>query len=228
MNETAKRVLDGRVLKVYRSDKADAPVVYSVDFMENGKGILKTCRELGAPAFHLVTISHIHWDEDLSPWLSGPVVSKEDHFTGGADAFLRWILDEAMPYTEGVLGNPPAPHVLCGYSMAGLFAMYAAYQTDRFDAFVSASGSLWYPRFFRFATETELASAPKAIYLSIGDKESNTKNRDLQLTVGFTKDLADIYAARGLNVKHELNPGNHYRSAGLRLAKGVTWALQQV
>ena len=37
-----------------------------------------------------------------------------------------------------------------GYSLAGLFSLWAAYQTDVFSGFAAASPSVWFPGFIEY------------------------------------------------------------------------------
>ena len=64
---------------------------------------------------------------------------------------------------------------LAGYSLAGLFALYAAHKAKAFSRFVAASPSAWFPRFVDFAKTTPFATKPQHIYLSLGDAEAKTK-----------------------------------------------------
>jgi predicted alpha/beta superfamily hydrolase len=115
--------------------------------------------------------------------------------------------------------------VLAGYSMAGLFALYAAYRTGAFDGIVSASGSVWFPDFSAFAQNTPLDPAPKCIYLSLGDAESNSRNQCLQQIESITRSLFEHYHDSGIPSTFELNSGNHFKDYDLRLAKGIAWTL---
>ena len=124
--------------------------------------------------------------------------------------------------------NAPTFRVIAGYSMGGLFALYAPYITDLFSRVVSASGSVWYPDFVSYVRENNFLRKPDAIYLSLGDRESQTKNRFLSQTEDRTKELFSIYQSRQINSIFELNPGNHFTDAPYRLAKGIAWMLKAV
>lgn len=222
-----KTEIDNMVIKVYPAEGENLPVIYSCQYMECGRLLLDQCRRIDCPPFRLVTVSRIRWDEYLSPWPSDPVVTKEDHFTGQSAQFLEWILQKAVPWVQKKMPQPPERSFLSGYSMSGLFALWSAYQTDFFNGFVCASGSLWYPDFLPYATGHALAGSPEGIYLSLGDQESATGNPALQTTESVYCAIDADYTARGIPHIFELNPGNHYRDTALREAKGFKWLLSE-
>ena len=79
----------------------------------------------------------------MAPWNS-PAASKN---AGGADDYLRLLVEEVMPRAEKELPGSLAWRGIAGYSLAGLFALYAIYQTDVFSRVGGMSGSLWFPSF---------------------------------------------------------------------------------
>ncbi len=227
-----EKQFDMCAVEVYRADSdAHVPIVYSMEYEEVGAALISECEKLAAPPFHLVTVSQIDWDASMSPWPSEKVLSDEDDFKGQADDFLRYVIDEVLPCAEGELGisgdgdNRDVCRVLSGYSMAGLFALYASYQATPFHRFVSASGSLWYPRFVDYALTHEFERLPECVYLSLGDRESRTSNETMRKVEDATRTIADELKKRGVPSIFELNKGNHFKQTTLREAKGITWAL---
>jgi len=238
---------------------ADVPVVYSLEFEERGEELLAACDVMGCAPFHLVTVSGLHWDEELSPWQAGLIVSRDDHFTGEAADTVEFLTQEVIPWAEEVLplqrkewpeeqGNESKDkrpedvlpsqgkecprvgqrRILSGYSMAGLFALYAGFKTDEFSALVSASGSLWFPDIVPFVEKNELSSAIKSAYFSIGDKESRTRNLWMKITEQNTRHISELLHQRGVITTFALNPGNHFTDTVLREAKGICWVLENV
>lgn len=226
MSEPIKQTIDNKQICIYKCGAENAPTVYANMYMEVGNAILDKCEKLGCAPFDLVSISGLRWDEELSPWPHGPVVSKDDHFTGEAGEYAKRLTELIIPRVEEMFGKP-SRRVIAGYSMGGLFALYAPYVTDAFSAAVSASGSLWYPGFAEFAKTRDFAKKPDAIYLSLGDTESRTKNKYLSQTECHTEELCSFYKQNGIKTIFELNPGNHYQNADLRLAKGLAWILNR-
>lgn len=227
MKETVSAEIDGKTVKIYRAAGDALPVVYTNDYIESGAAVRRRCAELGCPPFHLVTVSGIDWDQDMSPWPSAPVVASDDHFTGGARAYLGWLLEKVVPCAENELGLKNPVSYIAGYSMAGLFALWSLYETAFFSGAVCASGSLWYPGFRDFALRRDFRGTPAGVYLSLGDRESAVENPALQQTEEVFRTLARHLADSGTPSVFEQNPGNHYRDADIRLAKGCRWLLSQ-
>ena len=75
------------------------------------------------------------WNRDLSLWEAPPVFGKVP-FSGGAEATRNALLP-LLPEDKTLL--------LGGYSLAGLFALWTGYETDRF-AGVAAKAHLLKPR----------------------------------------------------------------------------------
>ena len=227
MGETVSTEKDGKRITLYRGSGEKLPVIYVNDYAESGELVKKRCEELGCPPFHLVTVSGIAWNQELSPWPAQPVVTKNDRFDGQAPAYLKWFLEQVIPYAEDHLELTDPVSYLAGYSMAGLFALWSLYETDYFQGAVCVSGSLWYPGFCDFALQHACRRVPDGIYLSLGDRESAARNPVLQKTEAVFQTLYKHYRNTGIAAIFELNPGNHYRDAELRIAKGYRWILSE-
>ena len=119
----------------------------------------------------------------------------ETAFTGHASATLEWMLSRLIPSVEKLV-----PSVQCGvrglfgYSMAGLFAIWAMGQTDRFSVCASCSGSLWYESFFDYLQEHD-PLAPCSIYLSLGEGEEHVKNAYFARVGDETRRVANFLTA---------------------------------
>ena len=211
---------------LYRLCKDSVPLVYSIDYHENGQLLLEACKQVDCSGFNLVTISGLHWNQELSPWPVETVVSKDDRFTGGAPELLPLLTGDIVPQVERLLDAPPTWRCLAGYSLAGLFAVWTAYQTDLFTRILSASGSMWYPGWLEYAREHQLAAPLQGVYLSVGEQESTARNAVLQTVGESTQAVAALMAERGILSKFELNPGNHFKNPPLRVVKGIKWLLE--
>lgn len=211
---------------LYQLVKGPAPLVYSIDYHENGLLLLEACRQVGCSGFNLVTISGLHWNQELSPWRVDTIVSKDDNFSGEASQWLPLLTGEVVPQVEQLLDAPPVWRLLAGYSLAGLFAVWASFQCDLFTRVLSASGSMWYPGWLEYVQQHEAVAPLQGVYLSVGDKESTSRNAVLQTVGERTQALADLLASRGVNVKFELNPGNHFKNPPLRVAKGIAFLVR--
>ena len=154
------------------------------------------------------------WNRDLSPWASPAVFGNDDFGNGAADT-----LKEILKYCI----DPDKTYYLGGYSLAGLFALWAAYQTDAFDGIAAVSPSMWFPDFDAYMAGHELRS--RQIYLSLGDKEEKTRNPVMRTVGDRTRAAYEKLKARNVDCFLEWNPGNHFREPELRTAKGFSWLI---
>ena len=106
-----------------------------------------------------------NWNHDLSPWNAPAVFGTED-FGDGAENTLEEVLQ--------LCTDNDRKYCIGGYSMAGLFALWAAMQTDRFKGVAATSPSVWFPGFLEDMKSRRVGS--DCIYLSLGDKEEKTRN----------------------------------------------------
>ena len=83
------------------------------------------------------------------------------------------------------------------------------------------SGSLWYPEFRDYVQSHEMKRKPEKLYISLGDKEAKTRNPYMKTVRENTEVIVKYYQEAGIAVTWELNPGNHFRDAELRSAKGI-------
>ena len=165
--------------------------------------------------FLLIAIKVESWNDDLSPW-KAPAVFGKDDFGGGAGDTLAEVLslctDRSRTYYIG------------GYSLAGLFALWASYQSDIFAGVAAASPSIWFPGFLDYMKEHEIRT--ERVYLSLGDREERTKN-PVMATVGENiREAETLLHLRGIDCTLEWNQGNHFKDADIRTAKAFAWVLR--
>lgn len=161
-------------ITVYSECVEGAPVIYLPVVMGDGSEVYERCRELDCPPFTLVAIGGLDWNRELSPWACDGTIRDAEPFGGQAAGFLDELLKQIIPQAESSLPQPPAWRGVAGYSLAGLFALWALWQTDLFERAASASGSLWFPGFIDYARERTMTATPDAAYLSLGKKETKT------------------------------------------------------
>ena len=114
------------------------------------------------------------WNDALSPWKS-PAVWGKQGFGGKAAETRRFLMEQVIPILKQQLRLPEnVKIILGGYSLAGLFALWASTQTDLFYGVAAASPSVWFPGWMEF--EQQHLIQAQHIYLSLGDKEERTKN----------------------------------------------------
>lgn len=180
----------------------------------------------------LVCIDGIDWNRDMSPWYHPKVFAQGEDFAGGADAYLSKLCNRIIPEAERRLKsdiasefNEKPARYLAGYSLSGLFALYALYHTELFDGAACMSGSLWYDGWIRYMKEHEMCRKPEKIYFSLGAKESRGNAR-MKTIAEHTAQAEQIVRGMGIRTIFEHNPGNHFKDVPLRIAKGIDWLIQ--
>lgn len=116
--------------------------------MNEKETILEAMKKAG-DNFYLIALKSDDCNRDLSPW-NAPAVFGNDAFGDGAGETLSGVLAE--------LNNPGKKYYFGGYSLAGLFALWAAYQTDVFSDVAAASPSMWFPGFTGYMEEHDIKS----------------------------------------------------------------------
>lgn len=71
------------------------------------------------------------------------------------------------------------------------------------------------------APDREVASASGRSYLSLGDAEANSRNGLSRTVRDSIEALVSRWRGLGIDAIWELNPGNHFKDAALRRAKGI-------
>ena len=187
---------------------------------EETEGLAALLADASADPWALACVRVPDWNRDLSPWPAPAVFRGGGDFTGGAEAWLTKLAEEVVPALRRELGCPEAPCFLAGYSLAGLFALWALHVRGDFAGAVSASGSLWFPGFADFAGSHPPVGVPR-VYLSLGDAEERTRNPVMRTVGDRTRALYAHYLSLGLDAALEMNPGNHFQDPPGRLAKGI-------
>lgn len=217
--------IEDKIITLFAAREANAPIVYLNTVHGEGETIWDTCMKLPCSDFSLAAISNLDWNHDMSPWPVPPLDASDVPCTGGADAYLKLLTEKIVPEVEGSLGTKPAFSALAGYSLAGLFAVYSVYKTDVFTRIASASGSFWFPDFTDFVKEQPMKAKPEKLYLSLGDKESHTRNPILATVEERTERLYGWYKERGIDTVFVHNQGNHFKEPAQRMAQGIQWIL---
>ena len=188
-------------------------LVVLLDDMETAeklKPLLPECSLLSFPA--------PDWDRDLTPWAAPGLSRKGPDFGGGAEAFLEGLL-AAVTEAEAALPAPPETRLLMGYSLGGLFALWAGTRTDRFPLLASVSGSLWYDGWCAYLEANPCRG--KRVYLSLGEREPKARNPRMARVGKSTERTEALLRASGAETILEWNPGGHFNAPEARMAKAV-------
>lgn len=164
--------------------------------------------------FCLIAVRINDWNNELSPWKAPAIFGKES-FGGGASKTLEEILK--------LCAGKGKTYYIGGYSLAGLFALWAAYQTDVFSGVAAASPSLWFPDFDKYMKNNGIRT--NTVYLSLGDREEKVRN-PVMATVGDKIRKAHVFLKEcDVNCILEWNNGNHFKDADIRTAKAFAWVM---
>ena len=209
----------------------------------------------GGQDFCLKAVKVGSWNRDLSPWPAPPVFGKEGFGDGAAQTlqFLKEnvlpgltcgneenaLPDPACGAVQSVSSGPASTAAqassgtaqsakrvfIGGYSLAGLFALWAGYQTDRFDGIAAASPSIWFPHFTEYMRENSLNAG--AVYLSLGDREERTRNPVMSQVGSAIRSAEAMLKEKGIDCILEWNKGNHFKDPDLRTAKAFAWLMNR-
>ena len=231
----------------YNNTQAHYPVIY-VNGEIPTEEVVHEVRQAGADTeFLLLSVQPRDWNDDFTPW-SAPAFRKgEEAPAGRADEYLLRLTREIKPFIDANYRTKPESEqsVLLGYSLGGLAALYSIYRTDRFGVIGSLSGSLWYDNFCEFMEQNQPLRKDLKVYLSLGKKESLSKNprmgqvadctqraREIlvrQLSVSTDNAKGDTQNIRingqsdnsADNVFFEWNEGGHFHEIPKRFAKAI-------
>ncbi|MCR4740120.1 MAG: esterase [Lachnospiraceae bacterium] len=176
-------------------------------------------RELSGTEIRFVAVGVKDWNNDLSPWKAEAVFGNEG-FGGGAKETLSAILELATRVSSDKgSGNDPSGNkkkkiYMGGYSLAGLFSLWAAYQTDVFSGIAAVSPSLWYPGFMDHMRENRIRT--ERVDLSLGDREEKVRNLLISQVGNNIREAYNIIKRDGAECCLTWNEGNHFKDADKR------------
>ena len=214
--------IDGRRCVVYGST---GPVIYwGAGENEAGDATVNHIARLaeGLP-WRLAAFEVRDWNADFSPW-PAPAVFGREEFAGRGLNTLAWLKEACIPAVEEA---QPAVRGIAGYSLAGLFSLWAFYESGLFQGAASCSGSLWYPGWTEYVQSRE-APGLSCIYLSLGEKEEKTRNRAMACVGDRTRWMHQHLAQdKGVRCQElQWHPGGHFSEPDVRLAKGMAWLIR--
>ncbi len=160
---------------------------------------------------------------DFTPW-PAPAVWEGEPFSGEGQAYLRFLLDDALPVLFERYGYFDVPdRLIAGYSLGGLFSLWAAAESGAFGQAASLSGSTWYPDFTAYC-EAHLPEETKRVYLSLGDREPFGGPLALRAVGMCTEKIHAILLEKQRDVVFEWNRGGHGKGIENRWRKALRWA----
>ena len=214
------------IINTYGNPDADILLIQTADDhdMEVIEKEISYIRELsGNRDFCLIAVKVDDWNKDLSPWPEPAVFGDED-FGEGAPETLKFLLENVL-VPDDLETTPGRRIYLGGYSLAGLFALWAGCQTDAFDGIAAASPSVWFPGFAEYLRNN--IPQTKAVYLSMGDREERTRHPLMSQVGNAIRSTYEFLKESGMDCVLEWNKGNHFKNPDLRTAKAFAWLMNR-
>lgn len=227
-----KTIISGLSIHTQMSSVAGAPIVYLLgDVADNSP--IQVPEGVG-----LVNVGVDLWEENFSPWCAPRVFAKGPNFGDGAQKTLDTLINQVIPWAESELSEPPAYRVLVGYSLAGLFSLWAGVSQPgaphvdapaaTFQRIGAVSGSFWFPGLLDYVDQ-QLSGGVVGLthaYLSLGDREARTPNPQIM----YVRENAELLASKlenaGITSTFELNRGNHFQNVEGRMQKALDWLVK--
>ena len=241
-----KTIISGLSIHTQMSSVAGAPIVYLLGDVADNSPVQVP------EGVSLVNIGVDLWEENFSPWCAPRVFAKGPNFGDGAQKTLDTLINQVIPWTESELTEPPAYRVLVGYSLAGLFSLWAgvSQQVARgcqpddvssqpgaphvdasvatFQRIGAVSGSFWFPGLLDYVDQQLNGGAVGLThaYLSLGDREARTPNPQIMHVRENAELLASRLESAGITSMFELNRGNHFQNVEGRMQKALDWLVK--
>ena len=216
----------GVKLYVYRSNVQNATTIYFLDgdqFAEPfNRWIIKH-----HPPLNFVLLNANNRTDDYTPWPLQASETMPMDFEGKAEEHLSFISTHVIPFCESEYGfaSSAEKRVIGGYSLGGLFSLYAAVNNDLFGTVLSCSSSLWYPDFLDYLKEHPFKATHPKLYMSVGDQEGTTATNLTAEQTSNTIALKDFYEPKfqAGDFKFTLEEGNHGNNISGRAWRAVEW-----
>ena len=186
----------------------------------------------------IVGISIEDWNTNLTPWYCPQLFGKKKNndFKGEGQKTFDWIVNYCLKKIENdytnIINKNEVKRYIGGYSLSALFALWAFYSDKNkkeniFNGVCACSPSLWYLKWDEYMKD-RTAPTNSIIYLSLGDKEGQTKNETFKKMRTEMDKLIEIIK-NDKEIKkyfYEENKGGHYVESDLRMAKGFKWIIE--
>ena len=236
-----KTIISGLSIHTQMSSVAGAPVVYLLGDRADNSPVQVPV------GVSLVNVRVDLWEKNFSPWCAPRVFAKGPNFGDGAQKTLDTLINQVIPWAESELSEPPAYRALVGYSLAGLFSLWAgvSQQVARdcqpgaaapqlsdpaatFQRIGVVSGSFWFPGLLDYVDQ-QLSGGVVGLthaYLSLGDREARTPNPQIMHVRENAELLASKLQNAGIISTFELNRGNHFQNVEGRMQKALDWLVK--
>lgn len=221
--------IGGRECMVYATEHPEVLMVQPSGRHERKNcGIERELELLSASShrgFAIVLFDTGNWAQSLMPWPDS-AVSHDDGVGRHANDTLYYIKHQLLPWMKTSFGAWPC--VIGGYSLGGLFALWAACQTDVFVAVAAASPSLWIDHWADYAREHVIHV--DFVYLSLGNKEEHCRNQRMARIGDCVRQQYTMLCEKlpPSRVALAWNEGGHFGEEAERTARAFSWCMRKI
>lgn len=186
---------------------------------------VKVLATTATKGFAIVFFDTVEWAKALMPW-QDEAVSRNEEVGRYASNTLEYIIESLIPWLHERFGKLPC--IIGGYSLGGLFALWAARQSAAFCAVAAASPSLWIKGWADFADNRSLNA--QLAYVSLGDREEHCRNQRMAR-------IGDCVRHEHLTLTNQIgssattlewNSGGHFGNEAERTAKAFAWCIENI
>lgn len=186
---------------------------------------VKVLATTATKGFAIVFFDTVEWAKALMPW-QDEAVSRNEEVGKHAQDTLVYIEESLVPWLHKRFGKLPC--IIGGYSLGGLFALWAARQSAAFCAVAAASPSLWIKGWADFADNSSLNA--QLAYVSLGDREEHCRNQCMAR-------IGDCVRHEHLTLTEQIgttattlewNNGGHFGEEAERTAKAFAWCIENI
>lgn len=186
---------------------------------------VKVLATTATKGFAIVFFDTVEWAKALMPW-QDEAVSRNEEVGMHAQDTLVYIEESLIPWLHERFGKLPC--IIGGYSLGGLFALWAARQSAAFCAVAAASPSLWIKGWADFADNRSLNA--QLAYVSLGDREEHCRNQRMAR-------IGDCVRHEHLTLTEQIgttattlewNNGGHFGEEAERTAKAFAWCIENI
>lgn len=186
---------------------------------------VKVLATTATKGFAIVFFDTVEWAKALMPW-QDEAVSRNEEVGKHAQDTLVYIEESLVPWLHERFGKLPC--IIGGYSLGGLFALWAARQSAAFCAVAAASPSLWIKGWADFADNRSLNA--QLAYVSLGNREEHCRNQCMAR-------IGDCVRHEHLTLTEQIgttattlewNNGGHFGEEAERTAKAFAWCIENI
>lgn len=219
--------IGGRTITLVATAQPEVLLIQPIDG-DDPEEVLQQARYIAEHTerpFAMAGFSTTLWVGELMPW-ADRAVSKDPRAGQHASETLSFVQQRLVAVMIERFGSLPI--IIGGYSLGGLFALWAAYQSSAFAAVAAASPSVWIAGWPDYAAAHSIMT--KHVFLSLGDHEEHSRNQAMAQVGPNIRQYHNLLTHQ-LGPDHttlEWNPGGHFKDPTLRTARAFAWCVERV